>query len=121
MPLLSNNVLKQVHGHLREKDNAGPSAFRLLLRLLSTHFDHSDQGRAFEALQAFGVPTGTVYSIYLRVLRELTSVVQGSEKVFKPSDAMVLKVVRTSVSRQFPALAPVLYPGELMTEVEPFP
>ena len=34
---------------------------------------------------------------------------------------MVLEAVRTSVSRQFPALTPVLYPGELMTAVESFP
>ena len=121
MSLLINNFFKQVPDHLREKDTAGPSAFRLLLRLLSTHFDHGDQGRAFEKLQAFGIPTGSVYSIYLRALRELTSVVQGSEKGFKPSDAMVLEVVRTSVSRQVPASTPVLYPDELMTAVEPFP
>eukprot|EP00904_Undaria_pinnatifida_P000378 jgi/Undpi1/10340/HiC_scaffold_29.g12790.m1 len=47
--------------HRKEKDQAGPSAFSLLLRLLSTYFDNGDQGRAFEKLQAFGVPTGTVY------------------------------------------------------------
>ena len=34
---------------------------------------------------------------------------------------MVLEVVRTSDSRQFPALTPVLYPGEKMTAVKPFP
>eukprot|EP00904_Undaria_pinnatifida_P011359 jgi/Undpi1/7353/HiC_scaffold_22.g09826.m1 len=39
--------------HLKEKDQAGPSAFSLLLRLLSTHLDNGDQGRAFEKLQAF--------------------------------------------------------------------
>ena len=66
MSLLINTFFKQVRYHLREKDTAGPSAFRLLLRLLSTHFDHGDQGSAFETLQAFGVTTGTVYSIYLR-------------------------------------------------------
>ena len=97
--------------HLDHKDGSGPSTFRLLLRLMSTHFDHGDQGRAFEKLQAFGVPTGTVYSVYLRALRELTLVVQGTERVFKPSDAMALEVLRTSVSREFPVLTPVLYPG----------
>ena len=40
--------------------------------------------------------------------------------MLNPSDAMVLKVVLTSVSRQFPSLIPVLYPGELMAAVEPF-
>ena len=105
--------------HLKEKDQAGPSAFSLLLRLLSTHLDNGDQGRAFEKLQAFGVPTGTVYSIYLRALIEFISVVQGTERVFEPSDAVVIEVVRTSHSRQFSSLTPVLYPGELMTAVKP--
>ena len=67
-----------------------------------------------------GAPTGAVYSAYLRALRELTSVVQGTEKV-KPSDTMAFEVVRTSVSRQYPTLTPALYPGELITAVEPFP
>lgn len=44
---------------------------------------------------------------------------QGSEKMVKPSDALPLEVVGNSVSPQFPALIPVLYPGELMTAVEP--
>ena len=101
-----------MHDHLRLKDDSGPSASSLLLRLLSTHFDHGDQGRAFEKLQAFGVPTGTVYSTYLRALGEVASVVQG-ENVCRPSD--VIEVVRTSVSRQFLALTPVLYPGSFMT------
>ena len=105
--------------HLLE-DDSGPSAFRLLLRLLSSHFDHGEQGRAFERLQAFGVPTGTLFSIFLRAAKELVSVVQGTETVFKPSDAMVLEIVRTSVSRQFPVLSPMLYPGTLMTAVTPF-
>lgn len=51
------------------------------------------------------------YYYCTKTKRELTSVVQGSEKVLKPSDAMVLEVVRASVSRRFSALAPVLYPG----------
>ena len=34
---------------------------------------------------------------------------------------MVLVIVCTSVSRQFPASLPVFYPGEKMTAVEPFP
>lgn len=91
--------------HLREQDSAGPSAFRLLLRPLS------DQRGAFEKLQAFGVPSGTFCSIYPRALRELTSVVQGSKKVVKLSDAMAPEVVRTSDSKKFLALTPVLYPG----------
>ena len=106
--------------NLETKDGSGPSAFSLLLRLLSTNFDHGDQGQVFEKLQAFSVPTSTVFATNLRAFRELVSVVHGTEYVCKPSDAMVLKVVCSRVSRQFPTLTPVLYPGDLMTAREPF-
>ena len=66
------------------------------------------------------MPTGTVYSIYLRALRELISFFQGTERGFRPSDAVVIEVVLTSHSREFPCLTPVLYPAELMAAVEPF-
>ena len=44
---------------------------------------------------------------------------QGTEKVFKPTDAMVAEYVRSSVSQQFPALMPARFPGSLMTKPEP--
>ena len=47
---LINDFFQQMHDHLRLKDDSGPSAFSLLLRLLSNHFNHGDQGRAFEKL-----------------------------------------------------------------------
>ena len=90
-----------MHDYLRLNNDSGPSAFSLLLRLLSTHFDHVDQGRAFVKLQAFVVPTGTVYSTCLRAFQKLALVVQGTEKICRPSDAMVIEVMRTSVIRQF--------------------
>lgn len=83
-------------------------------------FDHGDQGRVFERLQAFGVPTGTTLSVFLRASTELVSAVQGTEKSFKLSDAMVLGVVRTSLSREFPVLVPMPHPGASMTVVAPF-
>ena len=98
---LINDFFQQMHDHLRLKDDSGPSAFSLLLRLLSTHFDPVDQGRAFVNLQDFVVPTGTVCSTCLRAFRELALVVQGTEKICRPSDAMVIEVMRTSVIRQF--------------------
>ena len=115
---LINVFFQQMHDHLWLKEDSGPSAFSLLLRLLSTHFDHVDQGRAFVKLQAFVVPTGTVYSTCLRAFQKLALVVQGTEKICRPSDAMVIEVVRTSVIRQFPASTPVLYPGDLMSARE---
>ena len=115
-----DDFFRQVRRHLDGADDAGPSAFKLFLRFLSAHFDHGDHGRAFERLRAFGVPTDIVFSVYLGAFRELTLVVQGTEKVFKPSDPMVYEIVRTSVNRQYPALTPASYPGNMMTAVEPF-
>ena len=106
--------------HLDKVDEAGPSAFKLFRRLLSAHFDRGDHGRVFDHLQTFGVPTGIAFPVYLRDFRELTAVAQGTEKVFKPSDPMVLEIVRTTVNRQYPALTPASYPRNSMTAVEPF-
>ena len=47
-------------------------------------------------------------------------VVQGTEKIFKPSDDVVIAVVRTRHSLQSPNLTPALHPGELTTAVEVF-
>ena len=48
--LLVNIFFRQARDHLWEKDSAGPSAFRLLQRLLSTHVDHGDQSRGASAV-----------------------------------------------------------------------
>ena len=71
--------------------NSGPSAFKAFLRVLTTHFDTGDQGRAFERLLVSGAPSGTAFSVYVRAFRELVSAVQGTEKVVKPSETIVLE------------------------------
>ena len=54
---------RQVRRHLDEMDDAGPSAFTFFLSLMSSHFVRGDSGRAFEHLQALGVPTGIAFSV----------------------------------------------------------
>ena len=98
----------------------GPEAFTLLLRLLSEQFDVGDRQESFLRLQQFGVSNGTLFADYLRAFRLLVSSVTGSERVLAPSVSMVLEIVRNSVSKQFPSLAPMLYPGDLATAVTPF-
>ncbi|CAB1100852.1 unnamed protein product [Ectocarpus sp. CCAP 1310/34] len=98
----------------------GPEAFTLLLRLLSEQFDVGDRQESFLRLQEFGVSNGTLFADYLRAFRLLVSSVTGSERVLAPSVSMVLEIVRNSVSKQFPSLAPMLYPGDLATAVTPF-
>ena len=64
MSLLMNNVFKQVRDHLRDKDIAGSSTFRLLLRLLSTYSDHGDQDGAFGKRQASGIRSTNRHGVF---------------------------------------------------------
>jgi len=98
----------------------GPSAFKLLLKLLSEHFDTSDTSDSYSRLQSFGCVDGTPFSQYLRSFKLLVSSISGSERTLAPSSGMIIEIVRTSVCRQFPTLAPLLYPGEMATAVSPF-
>ena len=77
------------------------------------------------AAQLQGVPLRTgrlprMQKDYLRAFRLLVSSVTGSERVLAPSVGMVLELVRQSVTRQFPTLSPLLYPGTLATDTTPF-
>ena len=100
--------------------NSGPSAYRKLLGLFTARCDDGDQGRAFEQLNTFGVPNLTEFSAFLRAFKQRVSIVQGTERLFKPSDAIVIEIVRSVASRQYPSLMPTLYPGRLMTTTQPF-
>ena len=119
LPRLIDDFFIQLRREL-DVDDSGPSAYRKLLSLLTAHFDDGDQGRAFEQLHSFGVPDLTEFSAFLRAFKQRVSIVQGTERLFKPSDAMVIEIVRGVVSRQYPSLMPTLYPGRLMTIPEPF-
>lgn len=119
LPRLIDEFFDQVRRELTI-NTAGPSAYRKLLSLLTAHFDDGDQGRAFEQLHTFGVPDNTEFGRFLRAFKQRVSIVQGTERVFKPSDAMVIEVARGVVSRQYPSLMPTLYPGRLMTTPDPF-
>ncbi len=119
LPRLIDDFFVQLRQELTI-DDTGPSAYKKLLRLLTNHFDDGDQGRAFEQLNTFGVPTDTEFSTFVRAFKERVSVAQGTERVFKPSDAMVIEIVRGTTSKQYPSLMPALYPGPLMTAPQPF-
>ena len=101
-------------------DGTGPSAFKKLLQLPTNHIDDGDQGRAFQQLSSFGVPSSTDFSTFLRAFKQRVLLAQGTEKIFKPTDAMVVEIVRGITSRQYPSLMPTLYPGRLMTTSQPF-
>ena len=114
-----SDYFSQVRRRL-DDGTSGPEAFQLLLRLLADHFDTSDSESGFLRLQKFTVPKGTFFSVYLRSFRLLVSSVAGSERTLAPSMGMILEIVRSSVMKQFPSLAPTLFPGLLATAVTPF-
>ena len=101
-------------------DGTGPSAFKQLLQLLTNHVDDGDQGRAFQQLHSFGVRSSTDFSTSLRAFKERVSIAQGTEQICKPSDNMVVEIVRGVTSSQYVPLMPNLYPGHLMTVPQPF-
>ena len=63
-----NEYFEQVRREL-DQGSSGPSAFRLLLRLLADQFDSGDNQESFLRLQSFGVSDGTPFSTYLRAFR----------------------------------------------------
>ena len=91
LPRLIDDFFIQLRREL-DVDDSGPSAYRKLLSLLTAHFDDGDQGRAFEQLHSFGVPDLTEFSAFLRAFKQRVSIVQGTERLFKPSDAMVIEI-----------------------------
>ena len=74
-------------------DRIGPSAFKKLLQLLTNNLDDGNQGRAFEQQNSFGVLSSTDFSTFLRAFKKRASLAQGTERIFKPSDAVVIEIV----------------------------
>ena len=48
-------------------------------------------------MHTFAVPANTGFASFLQGIKELVSIIQGTEKVFKPSDLMIVKFVRCNV------------------------
>ena len=66
------------------------------------------------------MPDLTGFSIFHRAIKKHVPIVQGTSRIFKPSDAVVIEIARGIVSRQYPPLMPILCPGRLMTTPPPF-
>ena len=103
-----------------DEGTPGPEAFQLLLRILADHFDTSDSESGVLRLQKYTVRKGTFFSVYLRSFCLLVSSAAGSELTLAPTMGMILEIVPSSVMKQFPSLAPTLFPGLLATAVTPF-
>lgn len=59
--------------------SSGPEAYTLLGRLITTHFDSTDQGASCERLCTFGVPSRTEFVAYFVALHTLVSSISSSE------------------------------------------
>lgn len=68
LPRLIDDCFVQVCQELAI-DNTWSSAFKELLRLLTNRFDDGDQGRAFEQLSIFNVPSSADFSTFLRAFK----------------------------------------------------
>ena len=103
-----------------EAGATGPEAYKLLLRLLSKHFDRTDTGASYTKLCHFGVPNGTPFCDFSRAFRGVVSAATGTERGLAPGVEVVLEVVRMAVHEQYPSLMLMLYPGVPATVSRPF-
>ena len=98
---------------------AGPEAFTLLLRLLTTHFDRVDTGEGYTKLHNFGVCTAH-FNCFSRDFRVPVSAVTGSERVLAYGVDVVSEVVRMAVNEQSPTLMPTSCPGSMTADPKPY-
>ena len=99
---------------------SGPDTSKMLLRLISAHFDHRNRSTAIAKLHSFRVATKTPFADYSRAFGLLIAFVTDNERALAPRIEVVLEVACNSVSEQYPGLMPVPYAGELATASMPF-
>ena len=97
LPGLIDGFFVQVRNQL-EQDNKGPSAFTLLSRLLTPHFDTGNQSLGFTQLHSCGLPPKTHFAVCFRRARYIASITKDTENMFKPTDAIVVEHVLSSPS-----------------------
>ena len=100
--------------------SGGPAAFKILLTDFADYFDRAPRGAALEALQKFGVRTGTPFSSYLRTLRVVVASTVEKGGPLAPSATMAIELVRIRTAQQYPTLMPTLFPGDRATREKPY-
>ena len=83
-----------------QNGTTGPDTFKMLLRLVSAHFDHGERRTSIADLHSFGVARKTPLANYFRAFCLLIASVTDSERGWAPSVDVVLEVVRKSASEQ---------------------
>ena len=98
----------------------GPAAFGTLLTDVADYFDRAPRGAALATPQQFRVPSGTLFSSFLRSFRVgvASTVDKGGPLALSPEMAMVLIRIRTA--QQYPVLMPTLFPRVLATLERPY-
>ena len=99
---------------------SAPDNFKMLLRLISAHFDHGARSAANVKLHSFEVATKKPFADNFRAFRLLTASVTDSEQVLVQSVEVVHEVVHNGVSEQYPGLMSALYPGQLVSSSKRF-
>ena len=96
-----------------------PTAFRTLLTDVTDYIDRAPRGAALETLQKFGVPSGTLFSNYLRSFRAVVASTVDKGGLLAPSPEIAIELIRIRTAQQYPMLMPTLFPGILATRERP--
>ena len=107
---LVNDLFAQLQGRLASGVD-GPAAFRTLLIDVTDYFYRASRGAALEALQKFGVPSGTPLSNCLRSFKVAVAGTVDEGGPLAPSTEMAMKLIRIRTAQQYPMLMPILFPG----------
>ena len=98
----------------------GPAAFRTLLIDVADYFDRAPRGAALEALQKFGIPSGTPFSTFLRSFRVVVASTVDKGGPLAPSSERAMELIRIRTAQQYPMLMPILFRGILATRERPY-
>ena len=73
-----------------------------------------------DALQQFGLPSGTPFSSFLRSFRVVVASTVDKGDPLTPSPEMAMELIRIRTTQQYPMLMPTLFPGVLATRERPY-
>ena len=113
-----HRLIDDLFAQLQERLASGvdePAAFGTLLTDVAGYFDRAPRGAALATLQKFGVPSGTLFSSFLRSFRVVVASTVDKGRPFAPSPEMAMELIRILTAQQYPMLMPTLFLGALAT------
>lgn len=83
-------------------------------------FNRAPRRPALQALQKFGVPTGTPISTYLHSFRVVVASMVEEGDPWAPPAVMVIELFPIITVQQYPILMPTLFPAYSATGEKPY-